>query len=80
MVVVNDFGIANFKLAQKVMISGKCQCKPKEACPCLEWINEQKCRCGVFWMESSRPLTAGEKKVLLAIKERILTKCKLHGI
>ena len=49
MINIEDFGVCNFRLAVKVMSTGKCQCKPKEKCPCPEWIANMECRCGVFW-------------------------------
>ena len=76
----DDFGIANFRLAVKVMGSGKCQCVPGKACPCKEWLEDKVCDCGVFWDIKETKLTAGQKKILKVIRDNILKQCEIAGV
>jgi len=38
----------NFGLLRKAIDSGHCLCDLGKKCPCDAFINEQKCRCGVY--------------------------------
>lgn len=74
MVNKDDFGVCNFRLARKVMESGKCQCKPKEKCPCKEWIKDGLCACNVFWDLKTRDLSKTEIKIVELIIEKLDNK------
>lgn len=70
MVDIEEFGICNFRLARKVMTSGKCQCNPDKKCPCQEWIEKSSCKCGVFW-EKKTELSKSEVKIIKEIKKKL---------
>jgi ferredoxin-thioredoxin reductase catalytic subunit len=70
------FGIANFKLARKVMKSGNCQCVPKDPCPCEEWTNNGKCHCNVFWNLEERELSKTQVKIIKLIISKLEEKLK----
>lgn len=71
MVDINEFGICNYRLAIKVMSSGKCQCRPKDPCPCPEWLNSMTCRCGVFWELNKAELSKNEEKIVKVIIDKL---------
>ena len=80
MIDTEDFGVANFRLAVEVMGSGECKCTPGKACPCKEWLEDTVCICGVFWDMNETKFTAGQKKILKAIRDNILKQCKIAGV
>ena len=38
----------NFSLMKTARDCGHCLCDLSKLCPCNDFINEQKCKCGVF--------------------------------
>jgi len=38
----------NFGLLRKAIDFGHCLCDLGKKCPCDDFINEQKCKCGVY--------------------------------
>jgi len=38
----------DFKLLKKVKELGHCLCNLEHTCPCHDFINSKKCKCGVF--------------------------------
>lgn len=71
---MEEFGICNFRLARKVMGSGKCQCKPNDPCPCEEWIKDGKCHCNVFWNLEESDLTKTQVKIIKLIISKLEKK------
>jgi len=44
----------NFTTLKLAKDKGHCPCDLKKTCPCDEFLNEQKCRCGAYTKEEKQ--------------------------
>lgn len=40
--------IINFDILKKCKELGRCVCKPKQTCPCDDFLQKQECKCKAF--------------------------------